>query len=113
MLGQTNNEPEAILDQVQEIIAAEVLDDGLHFDPDTLKAETITEDADKLFALSNALEARLGSFTAGWEHFLRSAKTFLSWSWSLRLVVENGLPEFPGFRIEEHPNAPLIIRVFC
>lgn len=46
MLGQTSNEPEAILDQVQEIIAAEVMDDGLHFDPDALKAETITEDAD-------------------------------------------------------------------
>ncbi|MCP4062272.1 MAG: nucleotidyl transferase AbiEii/AbiGii toxin family protein [Gammaproteobacteria bacterium] len=46
MLGQTSNEPEAILDQVQEIIAAEVMDDGLHFDRDTLKAETITEDAD-------------------------------------------------------------------
>ena|SRR5690554_1927355 len=46
MLGQTSNEPEAILDQVQEITAAEVMDGGLHFDPDALKAETITEDAD-------------------------------------------------------------------
>jgi hypothetical protein len=46
MLGQTSNEPEAILDQVQDIIAAKVMDDGLHFDRDTLKAETITEDAD-------------------------------------------------------------------
>lgn len=46
MLGQTSNEPEAILAQVREIIAAEVMDDGLHFDPDTLKAEAITEDAD-------------------------------------------------------------------
>lgn len=46
MLGQTSNEPEAILAQVQDIIAAEVMDDGLHFDRDTLKAETITEDAD-------------------------------------------------------------------
>ena len=46
MLGQTSNEPEAILAQVREIIAAEVVDDGLRFDPDTLKAEAITEDAD-------------------------------------------------------------------
>ncbi|HET8799922.1 MAG TPA: nucleotidyl transferase AbiEii/AbiGii toxin family protein [Marinobacter sp.] len=46
MLGQTSNEPEAILAQVCDIIAAEVMDDGLRFDPDTLKAEAITEDAD-------------------------------------------------------------------
>lgn len=46
MLGQTSNEPEAILAQVRDIIAAEVMDDGLHFDPDTLKSEAITEDAD-------------------------------------------------------------------
>ena len=46
MLGQTNNEPEAILTQVRDIIATEVTEDGLRFDPDTLKAEAITEDAD-------------------------------------------------------------------
>ena len=46
MSGQTSNDPEAILAQVGEIIATEVPDDGLRFDPDTLKAETITEDAD-------------------------------------------------------------------
>ncbi|MGO1232643.1 MAG: nucleotidyl transferase AbiEii/AbiGii toxin family protein, partial [Marinobacter sp.] len=46
MLGQTSNEPEAILTQVRDIIAAEVIDDGLDFDLDTLKAEAITEDAD-------------------------------------------------------------------
>jgi hypothetical protein len=46
MLGQTSNEPEAILTQVRDIIATEVTDDGLHFDPDTLKTEAITEDAD-------------------------------------------------------------------
>jgi len=46
MLGQTSNEPEAILAQVRDIIVAEVMDDGLHFDPDTLKSEAITEDAD-------------------------------------------------------------------
>jgi len=46
MLGQTSNEPEAILAQVRDIIAAEVMDDGLDFDLDTLKAEAITADAD-------------------------------------------------------------------
>ena len=46
MLGQTSNEPESILAQVQDIVATEVMDDGLRFDPDTLKAEAITEDAD-------------------------------------------------------------------
>ncbi|MCL7942568.1 nucleotidyl transferase AbiEii/AbiGii toxin family protein [Marinobacter sp. ATCH36] len=46
MLGQTSNEPEAIRAQVRDIIAAEVTDDGLRFDPETLKAEAITEDAD-------------------------------------------------------------------
>ena len=46
MLGQTSNVPEAILAQVRDIIVAEVMDDGLHFDPDTLKSEAITEDAD-------------------------------------------------------------------
>ncbi|MDO6824657.1 nucleotidyl transferase AbiEii/AbiGii toxin family protein [Marinobacter sp. 1_MG-2023] len=46
MLGQTSNEPEAILAQVRDVIAAEVVDDGLRFDPDTLKVDSITEDAD-------------------------------------------------------------------
>lgn len=46
MLGQTSNEPAAILSQVRDIIATEVVDDGLHFDSDTLKAETITENSD-------------------------------------------------------------------
>lgn len=46
MLGQTSNEPAAILSQVRDIIATEVTDDGLHFDSDTMTAETITEDAD-------------------------------------------------------------------
>lgn len=48
MLGQTSNEPEAILTQVRDILATEVTDDGLHFDPETLKADAITEDADYL-----------------------------------------------------------------
>lgn len=46
MLGQTRNDPEAILAQVRDVIGTEVVDDGLRFDPDTLKAEAITEDAD-------------------------------------------------------------------
>lgn len=46
MLGHTTNEPEAILTQVRDIIATNVMDDGLRFDPDTIKAESITEDAD-------------------------------------------------------------------
>jgi len=46
MLGQTSNDLESILSQVRNIIATEVTDDGLRFDPDTLKAEAITEDAD-------------------------------------------------------------------
>src|SRR5690554_6973442 len=39
MLGQTSNEPEAILGQVRDIIETEVTDDGLRFDADTLKAD--------------------------------------------------------------------------
>lgn len=46
MLGQTSNEPGAILAQVREVIATKVVDDGLSFDPNTLKAESITADAD-------------------------------------------------------------------
>jgi len=46
MLGQTSNEPRAILAQVREVIATKVVDDGLSFDPNTLKAELITADAD-------------------------------------------------------------------
>lgn len=46
MLGQTSNEPEAILGKVRDVIATGVADDGLRFDPHTLKAEAITEDAD-------------------------------------------------------------------
>ncbi|WP_148864693.1 nucleotidyl transferase AbiEii/AbiGii toxin family protein [Marinobacter fonticola] len=46
MLGQTSNEPGAILGQVRDVVATEVVDDGLRFDSSTLKAEAITEDAD-------------------------------------------------------------------
>ncbi|KPQ30984.1 nucleotidyl transferase AbiEii/AbiGii toxin family protein [Halomonas sp. HL-93] len=46
MLGQTSNNSEAILIKVRDVIATEVVNDGLLFDPNTLKAEAITEDAD-------------------------------------------------------------------
>lgn len=46
MLGQTSNEPEAILVQVRNVIATKVVADGLRFDSDTLKVDSITEDAD-------------------------------------------------------------------
>ncbi|MDQ7727619.1 nucleotidyl transferase AbiEii/AbiGii toxin family protein [Halomonas sp. SpR8] len=46
MLGQTSNRPEAILAQVSDVLATGVVDDGLSFDSNTLKAEAITEDAD-------------------------------------------------------------------
>ncbi|MGO2148616.1 nucleotidyl transferase AbiEii/AbiGii toxin family protein [Halomonas sp.] len=46
MLGQTSNRPDAILAQVSDVLATGVMDDGLSFDLNTLKAETITEDAD-------------------------------------------------------------------
>jgi len=46
MLGQTSNNPEAVLAQVRDMMTTEVVDDGLSFDSNTLRAETITEDAD-------------------------------------------------------------------
>jgi hypothetical protein len=46
MFGQTSNRPEAILSQVSDVLATGVVDDGLFFDSKTLKAESITEDAD-------------------------------------------------------------------
>ena len=46
MLGQTSNRPEAILAQVSDMLATGVVDDGLSFEANTLKAEAITEDAD-------------------------------------------------------------------
>ena len=45
MLGITDNREQAILQQIEEVIAEEVAD-GLLFDTTSLKAETITEDAD-------------------------------------------------------------------
>ncbi len=46
LLGRTSNQPEAILAQMRDIIDTEVIDDGLYFDPSTLSAETIAEQAD-------------------------------------------------------------------
>jgi predicted nucleotidyltransferase component of viral defense system len=46
MLGRTDNDIDAILAQTQEIIEHPVEDDGVIFHVDSLKAETITEDAD-------------------------------------------------------------------
>lgn len=46
MLGQTSNEPKAILAQIREVIAVKVVEDGLSFDSNTLKVEVITADAD-------------------------------------------------------------------
>ena len=46
LLGQTSNDPDAILTQIRDVIATQVMDDGLRFDPETLVPETITKDAD-------------------------------------------------------------------
>ena len=46
LLGKTNNDELAITDQIKEIIVTEVESDGLTFDPTSIKAERITEDAD-------------------------------------------------------------------
>jgi len=46
MLGRTSNEAADIVAQVRDIIAVKVPPDGLTFDPDSIQAEKITEDAD-------------------------------------------------------------------
>ena len=46
MLGRTSNDQDAIIKQIQDVLAVEVQADGLVFDPDTIGAERITEDAD-------------------------------------------------------------------
>jgi hypothetical protein len=46
MLGRTSNDQDAIIKQIQDVLAVEVEADGLVFDPDTIGAERITEDAD-------------------------------------------------------------------
>ena len=46
MLGITSNEESNIIAQIQEIIALDVEPDGLDFDPDSVRAERIIENAD-------------------------------------------------------------------
>lgn len=46
MLGRTSNDEADIVAQVREIMAADVEPDGLVFDPASIQAERITEDAD-------------------------------------------------------------------
>ncbi len=46
MLGRTSNEEASIIAQIHEILSVEVDPDGLVFDPDSVRAERITEDAD-------------------------------------------------------------------
>lgn len=46
LLGRTSNETASIVAQIRDILSAEVDPDGLVFDPDTIQAERITEDAD-------------------------------------------------------------------
>lgn len=46
MLGRTSNEATGIIAQTRDILAVDVVPDGLSFDPDSIQAESITEDAD-------------------------------------------------------------------
>lgn len=46
MLGRTDNNQDAIAQQVRDIVSTKVEDDGLRFDTASLRIETITEDAD-------------------------------------------------------------------
>lgn len=46
MLAKTSNELDSIVTQMREIIAVDVDSDGLVFEPDSMRAERITEDAD-------------------------------------------------------------------
>ena len=46
MLGRTSNEETNIIAQVRDVMAVDVEADGLTFDPDSIQAERITEDAD-------------------------------------------------------------------
>ena len=46
MLGKTSNEEVDIIAQIRDILAVDVEADGLTFDPDSIQAEQITEDAD-------------------------------------------------------------------
>ncbi len=46
MLGITSNEESEIIKQIQDIFTVDVEPDGLVFDPDSIRSEKITEDAD-------------------------------------------------------------------
>jgi len=46
MLGKTSNEEADIIAQIRDILTVDVEADGLAFDPDSIQAERITEDAD-------------------------------------------------------------------
>jgi len=46
MLGRTSNDETSIVAQIQDILAVKVEADGLTFDPSSIQAERITEDAD-------------------------------------------------------------------
>lgn len=46
MLGKTSNKQDEVIAQIREIIGAKVEPDGLEFDPYTVEAETITDDAE-------------------------------------------------------------------
>jgi len=46
MLGRMKNNPDALIDMVREICLQEVEPDGVVFDPDSVRGERITEEAD-------------------------------------------------------------------
>ena len=46
MLGITSNAEADIVTQIRDILIVDVEEDGLAFEPDSIQAERITEDAD-------------------------------------------------------------------
>lgn len=46
MLGRTSNEEASLVAQIRDVMAVDVVPDGLTFDPESIKSERITEDAD-------------------------------------------------------------------
>jgi hypothetical protein len=46
VLGKTSNQEDSIIAQIRDIISVSVVPDGLIFDPASIQAERITEDAD-------------------------------------------------------------------
>jgi hypothetical protein len=46
VLGKTSNHENSIIAQIRDIISVSVVPDGLIFDPASIQAERITEDAD-------------------------------------------------------------------